>query len=77
MSIKNGDKEEKLIYCSFCNKDQNQCNYIIAGPGVFICSECVCLCNDIIQEKHTEQIEELIQENKKLLSQLEEKGDVE
>lgn len=75
MSIKNGDKEEELIYCSFCNKDQNQCNHIIAGPNVFICSECVCLCNDILQEEHKEVVEKLTEENKKLLAQLEEKGD--
>lgn len=62
--------EEKLIYCTFCNKDQLKVSHIIAGPSVFICSECVLLCNDILLEKHNEQVEELQAANKALLAQL-------
>ena len=48
-SDKNGDN--KLLYCSFCGKSQNEVRKLIAGPSVFICDECVDLCNDIIQEE--------------------------
>ncbi len=47
---KHGDNE-KLLYCSFCGKSQNEVRKLIAGPSVFICDECVDLCNDIIQEE--------------------------
>ncbi|MEC9415176.1 MAG: ATP-dependent Clp protease ATP-binding subunit ClpX [Pseudomonadota bacterium] len=46
---KSGDN--KLLYCSFCGKSQNEVRKLIAGPSVFICDECVDLCNDIIQEE--------------------------
>ncbi len=42
---------EKLLYCSFCNKSQHEVRKLIAGPSVFICDECVDLCNDIIREE--------------------------
>jgi ATP-dependent Clp protease ATP-binding subunit ClpX len=45
-----GDNE-KLLYCSFCGKSQNEVRKLIAGPSVFICDECVDLCNDIIREE--------------------------
>ena len=45
---KNGDKN---IRCSFCGKPQEAVKKIIAGPGVFICDECVSLCLDIIDEE--------------------------
>jgi len=45
-----GDKS-KLLYCSFCGKSQNEVRKLIAGPSVFICDECVDLCNDIIREE--------------------------
>ena len=48
-SDKSGDN--KLLYCSFCGKSQNEVRKLIAGPSVFICDECVDLCNDIIQEE--------------------------
>ena len=48
-SEKNSDN--KLLYCSFCGKSQNEVRKLIAGPSVFICDECVDLCNDIIQEE--------------------------
>lgn len=44
-------EEEKLLYCSFCGKSQHEVKKLIAGPSVFICDECVDLCNDIIKEE--------------------------
>ena len=49
MSDKNGG--EKLLYCSFCGKSQHEVRKLIAGPSVFICDECIELCNDIIREE--------------------------
>ena len=46
----NGDGE-KVLYCSFCGKSQNEVKKLIAGPSVFVCDECVDLCNDIIREE--------------------------
>ena len=45
------DGNEKVLYCSFCGKSQNEVRKLIAGPSVFICDECVDLCNDIIREE--------------------------
>ena len=42
---------EKLLYCSFCNKSQHEVKKLIAGPSVFICDECIELCNDIVREE--------------------------
>ncbi len=42
---------EKLLYCSFCGKSQHEVRKLIAGPSVFICDECVDLCNDIIRDE--------------------------
>ncbi len=42
--------DEKLLFCSFCGKNQNEVKKLIAGPSVYICDECVSLCNDIIKE---------------------------
>jgi ATP-dependent Clp protease ATP-binding subunit ClpX len=44
---------EKLLYCSFCGKSQHEVRKLIAGPSVFICDECIDLCNDIIREEAT------------------------
>ena len=44
----------KLLYCSFCGKSQHEVRKLIAGPSVFICDECVELCNDIIREEMQE-----------------------
>ena len=41
----------KLLYCSFCGKSQHEVRKLIAGPSVYICDECVDLCNDIISEE--------------------------
>ena len=46
-----GDDGGKLLYCSFCGKSQHEVRKLIAGPSVFICDECVDLCNDIIREE--------------------------
>ena len=48
MAKKTGDNE--VLRCSFCNKDQNDVRKLIAGPTVFICDECVEVCNDIIAD---------------------------
>lgn len=48
------DKPHQSIKCSFCGKSQNQVEKIIAGPGVFICSECIDLCVEIIEEERRE-----------------------
>ena len=47
---RNGDSD-RLLYCSFCGKSQHEVRKLIAGPSVFICDECVELCNDIIREE--------------------------
>jgi ATP-dependent Clp protease ATP-binding subunit ClpX len=49
--IKDGADNEKLLFCSFCGKNQNEVKKLIAGPSVYICNECVDLCNDIIKEE--------------------------
>jgi len=48
-------KSEKLLYCSFCGKSQHEVRKLIAGPSVFVCDECVELCNDIIREEVQEE----------------------
>ncbi len=48
---RDGDMREKTVRCSFCNKLQSQVDKLIAGPGVFICDECVDLCRSIIEEE--------------------------
>lgn len=48
---KRDGKGEKLLYCSFCGKSQHEVRKLIAGPSVFVCDECVELCNDIIREE--------------------------
>ena len=54
MSDKDNNKEDKLLYCSFCGKNQNEVRKLIAGPSVYICNECIDLCNDIIKEEISE-----------------------
>ncbi len=50
---KNGDGD-RLLYCSFCGKNQHEVRKLVAGPSVFICDECVEFCNDIILEEKQE-----------------------
>ena len=45
-----GTKPLASVYCSFCSKDKNAVAKLVAGPGVYICNECVDLCNQIIPE---------------------------
>ena len=49
---------EKVLYCSFCGKSQHEVRKLIAGPSVYICDECVELCNDIIREEIQEMVDE-------------------
>jgi len=51
MSKRGTDKSADLL-CSFCGKSQGEVKKLIAGPGVYICDECIELCNDIIAEEH-------------------------
>ncbi|WP_417594689.1 ATP-dependent Clp protease ATP-binding subunit ClpX [Oceanospirillum sp.] len=53
-----GNDGGKLLYCSFCGKNQNEVRKLIAGPSVYICDECVDLCNDIIREEIAEDTPE-------------------
>ncbi|NMF88290.1 ATP-dependent Clp protease ATP-binding subunit ClpX [Aromatoleum petrolei] len=48
---------EKLLYCSFCGKSQHEVRKLIAGPSVFICDECIELCNDIIRDEIAQSAE--------------------
>ncbi|MCG7877128.1 MAG: ATP-dependent Clp protease ATP-binding subunit ClpX [Candidatus Thiodiazotropha taylori] len=75
-SDKSGKGDDgKLLYCSFCGKSQHEVRKLIAGPSVFICDECVELCNDIIREEMQDPGEESINklpkphEIKKILDQ--------
>jgi ATP-dependent Clp protease ATP-binding subunit ClpX len=44
------ETKDKQLFCSFCGKNQSEVKKLIAGPSVYICDECVSLCNDIIKE---------------------------
>jgi ATP-dependent Clp protease ATP-binding subunit ClpX len=60
----NSQDEEQTLYCSFCGKSQHEVKKLIAGPSVFVCNECVDLCNDIIREEV--DAEQLSKEDAKL-----------
>jgi ATP-dependent Clp protease ATP-binding subunit ClpX len=51
MTTDTSDRPENFLICSFCQKSHNQVRFLIAGPGVFICNECVDICNDIISQE--------------------------
>jgi len=51
MADKKGSSSEKTLYCSFCGKSQHEVKKLIAGPSVFICDECIDLCNEIIRDE--------------------------
>lgn len=53
---KEDNKDSKILYCSFCGKGQNEVRKLIAGPSVFICEECVDLCNNIIDEELNDSV---------------------
>ena len=63
MSDDDKNVDNKLLYCSFCGKSQQDVKKLIAGPSVFVCDECVDLCNDIIRE---ELLDQETSDNKKL-----------
>lgn len=58
MSKSGNGSGEKVLYCSFCGKSQHEVKKLIAGPSVFVCDECVELCNDIIREETQDTQEE-------------------
>jgi ATP-dependent Clp protease ATP-binding subunit ClpX len=58
MADKKGSSSEKLLYCSFCGKSQHEVKKLIAGPSVFICDECIDLCNEIIRDEAAGAAEE-------------------
>ena len=51
MAEKKGTSGEKTLYCSFCGKSQHEVKKLIAGPSVFVCDECIELCNEIIRDE--------------------------
>lgn len=51
MADKKGSSGEKTLYCSFCGKSQSEVKKLIAGPSVFVCDECIDLCNEIIRDE--------------------------
>jgi ATP-dependent Clp protease ATP-binding subunit ClpX len=51
MAEKKGGSSEKTLHCSFCGKSQHEVKKLIAGPSVFVCDECIALCNDIIRDE--------------------------
>lgn len=55
--FKFGDHEEGELKCSFCGKSQDQVKKLVAGPGVYICDECIELCNEIVEEEIDEEID--------------------
>lgn len=57
MTDTTNSEDEKLLYCTFCGKSQHEVRKLIAGPSVFICDECVDLCNDIIREETAAKVE--------------------
>ena len=63
------EDKEKSLFCSFCGKNQHEVKKLIAGPSVFVCDECIDLCNDIIKEESEELNDRIVKtESEKLLS---------
>ena len=58
MADKKAASSEKALYCSFCGKSQHEVKKLIAGPSVFICDECIELCNDIIRDEVAAEAEQ-------------------
>jgi len=75
MADKKDNNEEKLLFCSFCGKNQNEVRKLIAGPSVYICNECIDLCNDIIQEEINEVTETIEEESFPVPKEIKEKLD--
>src|SRR3989338_6830031 len=57
------DDKPQILHCSFCGKSQHEVRKVIAGPSVFVCNECVDLCNDIIRE---EEIAQAVESNQNI-----------
>jgi len=53
--LEKDDKRSNFLKCSFCGKSQNQVKKLIAGPGVYVCDECIDLCNEILEEELGEE----------------------
>ena len=68
--MKRNEEAPKNVKCSFCGKSQDNVNRIVAGPGVYICDECVAVCKSIIENDtyHDEEFEYSLNEDEKLLS---------
>ena len=75
MADKKDNNEEKLLFCSFCGKNQNEVRKLIAGPSVYICNECIDLCNDIIQEEIKEAADTTEEESFPVPKEIKEKLD--
>ena len=75
MAEKKDNNEEKLLFCSFCGKNQNEVRKLIAGPSVYICNECIDLCNDIIQEEINEAADTTEEESFPVPKEIKEKLD--
>ena len=75
MADKKDTNEEKLLFCSFCGKNQNEVRKLIAGPSVYICNECIDLCNDIIQEEINEAVDTNEEESFPVPKEIKEKLD--
>ena len=54
------NNDQPPVRCSFCGKRENQASRLIAGPGVYICSDCVAACNDLLREEYDEPTESLV-----------------
>ena len=55
--MKFGEEDKGQLKCSFCGKTQEQVRKLVAGPGVYICDECIELCNEIIAEEFSDDVE--------------------
>ena len=56
MATKKGSGKQSHLFCSFCGKSQEEVKKLVAGPSVYICDECIELCNDIIAEDQKESL---------------------
>jgi hypothetical protein len=55
VKVQNAQRAPKTLYCSFCGKSQHEVRKLIAGPTVYICDECIELCNDFVDDLHDEK----------------------
>jgi ATP-dependent Clp protease ATP-binding subunit ClpX len=68
MAESQGSPGEKALYCSFCGKSQHEVKKLIAGPSVYICDECIDLCNDIIREEAPAAVADAVKPDSRALS---------